>query len=667
MQCYTDLTPPTAVTSSVYLPFTSSSAGNLIVAKSSLLQIFTLKSVVTDSVSSTYQNHPTPKGQRRERSHVSKLVLVSEYEVSGTIAALGRVKSQRSKSGGDLLLVAIRDAKLSLVEWDPERYSISTVSIHYYERDDLQGPPWAPALNRCDSILTVDPSSRCVALKFGARSIAILPLSPVGDDFVMDDFESELESRPKRRRPSLQINGDVHTSSSPYSASFVLSLLQLDPALTQPIHLAFLHEYREPTIGILSSRVTRSSALLHERRDVVSYTVYTLDLEQQASTPLLSITGLPYDIHLVVPLPAPIGGALLVGSNELVHVGQAGKANGIAVNPLANESTSYPLVQQGDLNLRLEGCVVEQLGSPKGELLIITNVGELVIVNFKLDGRSVLGMVVYKIDETNGGSALAAPASCASAIGVGRIFVGSRDADAVVLGWSSRSLKQQLRRHSSITNEIQSGNTKEYEEDGDEDEGSDLEDDLYMEARSNGEKQQPFNSPVDDSGRDLSFKIHDQLLNLAPMKDATLVKSTIPDPLDEENENWGKLDLVGASGRGRASCLTRMSPVICPTVTRRSDVAGVARLWAVHAEGSSGKIPEAELDNHNVLILSMNPEYGETTTNAYTLENNEMLPLQDSDFESDAGLTIEVGSLLGGLRIVQVLKNELRSFDGGRC
>ena len=666
MQCYTDLTPPTAVTSSVYLPFTSSSTGNLIVAKSSLLQIFILKSVVTDSISSSNLNDPTLRGQRRERSHISKLVLVSEYEVSGTFAALGRVKSQRSNSGGDLLLVAIRDAKLSLVEWDPERYSISTVSIHYYERDDLQGPPWAPALNRCDSILTVDPSSRCVALKFGARSIAILPLNQVGDDFVMDDFESELQSQPKHRRSSLQINGDVHTNSSPYSASFVLSLLQLDPALTHPIHLAFLHEYREPTIGILSSRVTRSSALLHERRDVVSYTVYTLDLEQQASTPLLSITGLPYDIHLVVPLPAPIGGALLVGSNELVHVGQAGKANGIAVNPLANESTSYPLVQQGDLNLRLEGCVVEQLGSPKGELLIITNVGQLVIVNFKLDGRSVSGMVVYKIEESNGGSALTARASCASAIGVGRVFVGSRDADAVVLGWSSRSMKQQLRRHSSIANEIEHANTKEHEEDEDEDEGSDLEDDLYMEARSNGENRQSLNSPVDDFGRDLSFKVHDRLLNLAPMKDVTLVKSTVPDPLDEENGNWGKLDLVGASGRGRASCLTRMSPVICPSVTRRSDIAGVARLWAVHAESSSGKIPEAELDYHNVLILSMKPEYGETTTKAYTLDNNEMLPLQDSDFESDAGLTIEVGTLLGGLRIVQVLKNELRSFDGGR-
>ena len=40
MQCYTELVPPTAVTRAVSLPFLSSIAANLIVAKTSLLQIF---------------------------------------------------------------------------------------------------------------------------------------------------------------------------------------------------------------------------------------------------------------------------------------------------------------------------------------------------------------------------------------------------------------------------------------------------------------------------------------------------------------------------------------------------------------------------------------------------------------------------------------------------
>ncbi|KAA8574874.1 hypothetical protein EYC84_004116 [Monilinia fructicola] len=48
MQCYTELTPPTAVTHSLSLPFLSADANNLVVAKASLLQIFTTKTVSVD-------------------------------------------------------------------------------------------------------------------------------------------------------------------------------------------------------------------------------------------------------------------------------------------------------------------------------------------------------------------------------------------------------------------------------------------------------------------------------------------------------------------------------------------------------------------------------------------------------------------------------------------
>ena len=662
MQCYTDLTPSTAVTSSVCLPFTSEASNNLVVAKSSIIQIFAIKSIIADTGPPVPQDDSAPRAQRRERSQLSKLVLISEFEVAGTVSALAGVKSRRTKSGGDLLLVAIRDAKLSLVEWDPERYSTSTISIHYYERDDLQGPPWAPALNQCDSILTVDPRSRCAAFKFGARSAAILPLNQVGDDLAIDDFEPDQEGRLERRRSTLQVNGEAVPETSPYSASFVLSLLQLDPTLTHPLHLAFLYEYREPTLGILSSRIAVSSALLYERRDIVSYTVYTLDLEQQASTPLLSIAGLPSDIRAVIPLCSPIGGALLIGNNELVHVGQAGKATGVAVNSLAKESTSFPLVDSVGLDLRLEGATIEQLKGPGGELLLITSAGDLVIVGFKLDGRSVSGLNIHKIPDSSGGSILTASSSCASSLAPGRIFVGSRDKDAVILGWSSRSLRQQGRRQSSLKDEddLPNGLSKQDEE------GSDFEDDLYMDDADGATKPKFANVPAEDFGRDLSFKVNDRLLNLAPLKDVSLVKSKRPHPSDEEESVWGKLDLIGAVGHGQTSQLMRLSPTICPSVIKRFDIAGAALIWAVHAEGSSGKVPDAELDHHNVVIVSMNPDYGESVTRAYSVEGDQLLPLQDCDFEPEAGLTVEVGALLGGLRIVQVLKNELRSFDGGK-
>ena len=54
------------------------------------------------------------------------------------------------------------------------------------------------------------------------------------------------------------------------------------------------------------------------------YTVFTLDLEQRASTTLLSVSRLPSDLFKVVALPPPVGGTLLIGSNEVVHVDENG-------------------------------------------------------------------------------------------------------------------------------------------------------------------------------------------------------------------------------------------------------------------------------------------------------------------------------------------------------
>lgn len=156
MQCYTELTPPTAVTHSLSLPFLSPSANNLIVAKTNLLQIFSLKSVIATTTnevqSSSFANgvdasKTAPATTRVDRLHTTKLVLVAQHELSGTITSLARVRILRSKSGGEALLVALRDAKLSLVEWDPERYSISNISIHYYEREDILSSPWEPDLS----------------------------------------------------------------------------------------------------------------------------------------------------------------------------------------------------------------------------------------------------------------------------------------------------------------------------------------------------------------------------------------------------------------------------------------------------------------------------------------------------------------------------------------
>ena len=675
MQCYTELTPPTAVTHSISLPFLSSSANNLVVAKTSLLQVYALKSIINDTGSALASNGDRSAVNRVERVHTTKLILVAQYELSGTVTSLARVRIQRSKSGGEALLVALRDAKLSLVEWDPERYAVSTISIHYYEREDIQGSPWDPDLGQFVNYLCVDPSSRCAALKFGKRHLAILPFHQTADDLAMLDYDPEIDGVRTEPPPgSSKVagpRGTVGTASQekmPYAASFVLSLLAVDPNLSHPVHLAFLYEYREPTFGILFSQVAPSSALIHERHDVLSYAVYTLDLEQRASTTLLSANHLPYDLFAVKPLPLPIGGSLLVGGNELIHVDQAGKTNAVAVNIFAKVSTDFPMVDQSDLALRLENCVIEQLGSDNRELLIVLNNGELAILSFKIDGRSVSGLSVRRVAQENGGDAVFAGASCAAVVGRGRMFVGSESADSIVLGWSRKSFKLKKQQSRAIMDTY----GDEGASDVDDADLEDDDDDLYSGAKPE-EKVQDL-TPLTISATasdDYHFRVHDSLQNCGPTKDIILQRIAPEQEQDkhDRSKTYPQHELVVACGEGRAGSLLTFKRNIEPLLAQKYYIPNAQSVWAIRL-GDSGESAElnenASSDHDNYIIASFMTEKGEELSTAYKMTPEGVEELNGTDFDPEAGPTIDVGILNGGSRIVQVLPGELRTYEGGK-
>ena len=677
MQCYTELTPPTAVTHSLSLPFLSSSANNLVVAKSSLLQIFSLKSVITHSqdgvnaqdtakIRNSIANGTTshPDSTRGDRLQSTKLVLIAQYELSGTVTSLARVKILQSRSGGEALLVALRDAKLSLVEWDPERFSVSTISIHYYEREDILSSPWEPDLGQCQNYLCVDPSSRCAAFKFGERHLAILPFHQTGDDLIMDDYDPDIDGERSERKSSTSkpTADDATAGESPYDASFVLSLMALDPSLSHPIHLSFLYEYREPTFGVLYSQVAGSIALLHERRDNVSYAVYTLDLEQRASTTLLSVNNLPYDLFAVIPLSRPIGGALLIGGNEIIHVDQSGKANGVAVNEFAKQSTTFAIADQTDLNMRLEHSIIQQLGQDNAELLIILKTGALAILSFRIDGRSVSGLQIRRVTTENGGATILAGPSCASIVGRGRIFIGSEDSDSVVLGWSRKAdrLKRKRSRSNMITDD-------EKNELGiEEEEIEDDEDDLYTDSKPE-EKVQERAMVVSDADldEDYRFRVHDSMLNIGPMTDIVMRNSS--KDVDFSYDSKPTTDLLTASGRGRCGGLTILQPDIRLGVVEQLNVDKVRGVWSVRSkqsqESASRDDPQEAYDKY--IFTSSLAESGEVKPAAYTIKPVGLEEIQDAEFDPDTGDIVNMGTINGGSRIVQVSQSEVRTYDEG--
>ncbi|KAL1990323.1 hypothetical protein VTN49DRAFT_6162 [Thermomyces lanuginosus] len=645
MQCYTELLPPTGVTHALSVPFTAPTARNLVVVKTSLLQIFDLVTVSAEHGNS--------------QANQERLALIAEYDLAGTVTDISRVHILASKSGGNALLLSFRDAKLSLVEWDPERHSISTISIHYYEKESVPRSPWVPDFKSCGSQLTVDPSSRCAMLNFGIKNVAILPFHQAGDDLVMDDFDQEMngdrdqdqEMQDAEQSEDKAQKKDSISYQTPYAASFVLPLTAMDPALTHPISLAFLHEYREPTFGILYSQVATSYALNHERKDVVFYSVFTLDLEQRASTTLLSVSKLPNDLFKVVALPPPVGGALLIGANELIHVDQSGKTNAVAVNYFAKQFSSFPMNDQSDLGLRLENCVVEHLGMDNGAMMLVLSTGELVLVQFKLDGRSVSGLRLRPIGLSESGQVMHASASCSAALGPGLVFIGSEDTDSILL---------HCRDESATARKVKS-------EDADEEEDEFDDDDLYgNDLYSGTPKEAPSHKDsVDMSAGNWTIRVLDTLPNVGPLKSITLGK-----PFTQPLENGGfkrpaaPLELCAAYGSDGAGGIAVLKRELEPKVQSSFQVENAEAVWAVTAGGAIGDSESSgafgNTDSYVIVAKALSPDKEESVV--YAVKDAKLEPFKAPDVNPNEDCTVEIGTL-GDSRVVQVLKGEVRVYD----
>ena len=698
MQCYTELTPPTAVTHSLSLQFIPGQGTNLAVAKASLLQIFRTKivSVEVDTpettaarrarVSNRYEDRIANDDDglevsflggdslatKADRANTAKLVLVAEFTLPGTITGLARIKTAKKSSGGDALLMAFKDAKLSLVEWDAEEHTLSTISLHLYEQEELQGSPWASPLSHHVNFLAADPGSRCAALRFGARNLAILPFKQADEDIDMGDWVGELDGpRPVKNPTSAVVNGTRNIEETLYSPSFVLRLSNLDPNLLHPVHLAFLHEYREPTFGILSSTLAASNSL--GRKGHFTYMVFTLDLQQKASTTILSVGGLPQDLFRVVPLPAPVGGALLVGANELIHIDQSGKSNGVAVNPLASQTAAFGLVDQTHLDIRLEGCAIEVLTADVGELLVIMNDGRMALVSFRIDGRTVIGLDLKLIPpEAGGGSLVACRVSSLCRLGRTVMFAGSEEGDSLVFGWA-RGQGQTTKRKSRVQ-KLDLDLDLEDEEDAEEDD-----DDLYSEEP----KVRPQAASVAASAKtgELNFRIHDRLLGIAPIQGMTYGQpSWLPQSEDEHNFSGvhSELQLVCAVGRGGSSALAIMNRAIQPKVIGRFDFPEARGFWTVFAKKPVSKVLQTEKGGAIVTDYDTSGRYdkfmivakvdldGYGTSDVYALTAAGFEGLSGTEFEPAAGLTVEAGTMGKDNRIIQVLKSEVRCYDGGK-
>ena len=103
--------------------------------------------------------------------------------MSGNVASIQSVSFPGASR--DALLICFEEAKLSLCEYDPETNELKTISLHYFEDEDLQNGCCQKGVHHSE--VRVDPEGRCAVMLIYGTHLVVLPFRK---DVAADDIDA---------------------------------------------------------------------------------------------------------------------------------------------------------------------------------------------------------------------------------------------------------------------------------------------------------------------------------------------------------------------------------------------------------------------------------------------------------------------------------------------
>ncbi|CAG8621050.1 17852_t:CDS:10, partial [Gigaspora margarita] len=623
-----EIFPSTSVEEVVCANFTSSKDINIIVARSSILQIYKFVERLEISV----EDEDNDLGQEIEKEKdetflltlkpatnpsfmTGHLELISQYKLHGNITSMGVVRTISSGANHmDSLLLSFKDAKLSLLEFSLATNNIVTVSIHYYEREEYKLEFLA---NTRPTELRVDPSNRCAVLNFFGDKLAILPF---------------------RQEEALNLDEEEVASKWPYLPSFVVELPSIQSRIKNVIDMKFLYDYYEPTLAILFESCPTWPGKMNTSKDTCSLVVVSIDISQKVYPVIYAMDKLPHSSVKLIPIQKPVGGILIITANAIIHVDQSSPGIGIAVNGYAMSTTDFPLDNSFEhLGLALEGCHYVFLD--KDEILLFLRNGDMYLVKLIKDGRSISRITIEKV----GTNTLP---SCACYVAPGYFFLGSRLGDSHLIQY--KAAKSNYKTDGAVNG------FKLYE--------TDTTSTNLASVSSKANTKFPTTS-------EYNFTICDTLINVGPIVDLAYGELAFTEEESHLHTVHKELELVSCSGSGTASSLCIFHRNINPIISSSFAMTDCLNMWTVSCRDvifQNMNIDNVDTDSfHKFLFISK-----KYRTMVYLLFicqivlvcGEELQELEHSDFYTE-GPTVAVGSVLNGSRILQICGHELRLLD----
>jgi hypothetical protein len=155
---------------------------------------------------------------------------------------------------------------------------------------------------------------------------------------------------------------------------------------------------------------------------------------------------------------------------------------------------------------------------------------------------------------------------------------------------------------------------------------------------------------------DYIFRIHDKLPNFAPTGPMTLGVPFGAAVLPNEPDN---LEMVYPSGRSVAGSLTVLKREIDPLQLPAVKAPKAKAVWGVRPVYNL----TATMDFHEYVVALEETEDGEGRSVLLQVTPDGLQACEKDDFEPDAGATLDMGTLSGGKRILQVLKDNVKVYD----
>uniref|UniRef100_A0A4W5QAZ0 Cleavage and polyadenylation specificity factor subunit 1 n=1 Tax=Hucho hucho TaxID=62062 RepID=A0A4W5QAZ0_9TELE len=597
---------PTAIEFSVYCNFISNEEKNLVVAGTSQLYVYR---IIHDVENASKTDKSTDAKSRKE-----KLEQVACFSLFGNVMSMASV--QLVGANRDALLLSFKDAKLSVVEYDPGTHDLKTLSLHFFEEPELRD---GFVQNLHIPMVRVDPENRCAVMLVYGTQLVVLPFRK---DTLTDDQE-----------------GVVEGPKSSFLPSYIIDVRELDEKLLNIVDMKFLHGYYEPTLLILYEPNQTWPGRVAVRQDTCSIVAISLNIMQKVHPVIWSLSNLPFDCTQVMAVPKPIGGVVVFAVNSLLYLNQSVPPYGVSLNTQTTGTTAFPLRIQEEVKITLDCSQSTFIGSDK--MVVSLKGGEIYVLTLITDGmRSVRA---FHFDK----AAASVLTTCMMTMEPGYLFLGSRLGNSLLLKYTE---KYQENPEKPPVEE-----DKEKEEETDE------------EKQVTGKNQLP--DEVDEievygsevaSGTQLatySFEVCDSILNIGPCAGASMGE---PAFLSEETNPEPDLEIVVCSGFGKNGGLSVLQRSIRPQVVTTFELPGCHDMWTVISNEMKEKEPapvEGDKKKHGFLILSRE----DSTMILQT--GQEIMELDTSGFATQ-GPTVFAGNIGDNKYIIQVSPMGIRLLEG---